>query len=281
MKSTEIKDLKLRANIFRQQILEMIVKNKDSHIASAFSLVEILVSLYYKILKINPKNPEWENRDRFILSKGHGGAALYVTLAEKGFFPKSVLDTLCQPKSILGGHPDMLKIPGIEASTGSLGHGLPIAIGISLAAKTDRKNYRTYCLVGDGECQEGTIWEAAMCAPQHKLDNLTVIVDYNKLQICGPVSEIVNLEPFSEKWKSFGWEAVEVDGHNIEEMISTLKKVPFKKDKPSVIIAHTVKGKGVSYMENVTKWHSMLPDIEQLKQAKKELKDDEIEIIEN
>jgi len=281
MKPTEIKDLKLKANIFRQRILDMIVKNKDSHIASAFSLVEILVSLYYKILNIDPKNPEWEDRDRFILSKGHGGATLYVTLAEKGFFPKSVLDTLCQPKSILGGHPDMLRIPGVEASTGSLGHGLPIAIGISLAAKTDQKSYRTYCLVGDGECQEGTIWEAAMCAAQHKLDNLTAIVDYNKLQICGPVSDIVNLEPFLEKWKSFGWETVEIDGHNIEEIVSTLKKVPFKKDKPSAIIAHTVKGKGVSYMENVTKWHSMLPDIEELKQAKKELKDSEIKIIEN
>ena len=166
----------------------------------------------------------------------------------------------------------MSRIPGVEASTGSLGHGLSIAVGISLAAKTDRKNYRTYCVVGDGECQEGAIWEAAMCAAQHRLDNLTVIVDYNKLQICGPVSEIVNLEPFLEKWKSFGWEAVEVDGHNIEEIVSTLKKAPFKKDKPTAIIAHTIKGKGVSYMENVSKWHSMLPDDEQLKLAREELR---------
>lgn len=175
----------------------------------------------------------------------------------------------------------MLKIPGVEASTGSLGHGLPIAIGISLAAKTDQKNYQTYCVVGDGECQEGSIWEAVMCAAHYKLDNLTVIVDYNKLQACGPICEINDPEPFLEKWRLFGWEAGEVDGHNIEEIISTLKKVPFKKDKPTAIIAHTVKGKGVSFMEGVSKWHSMLPDDKELKLAQEELKNSEAQLKES
>ncbi|MEW6101105.1 MAG: transketolase [Candidatus Omnitrophota bacterium] len=272
MKQKEIIELELKANSLREKILEMIVKANSGHLAPAFSIIELLTVLYYKILNINPAHPVWPERDRFILSKGHGCAALYAILAEKGFFPLDALFTFCQPGSILGSHPEMQKIPGVEASTGSLGHGLSIAVGISLAGRFDRRDYRTFCLVGDGECNEGSIWEAAMSASHHKLDNLTAIIDYNKLQASGTVKEVLSTHPMEEKWRAFGWKTVEVDGHNIKEVFNIFKKTPFKKGKPSAIIAHTVKGKGISFVENEVSWHTLIPNNQEYELAKNELR---------
>lgn len=266
-----IDELKQKANFTRMKILDVATKAKSGHIASAFSIVELLIGLYHNILNVDPKNPDKADRDRFILSKGHGCLALYTVLADKKFFAMEVLDTFCQPESILGGHPEMQKVPGIEASTGSLGHGLSIAVGISLAGKYDHKKYRTFCLLGDGECNEGSVWEAAMFAPHHKLDNLIAIIDYNKFQSTGPIERVLSLEPLTKKWQAFGWEAEEIDGHDIEQIMHTLQQVPFKKNQPSVIIAHTIKGKGVSFIENNNIWHTKVPDAEELKRAYAEL----------
>lgn len=222
---------------------------------SALSLVEILRVLYDDIMKFDPKNPGWENRDRCILSKGHGCLALYVILAEHGFFPESELWKFCQSDGILGGHPEYGKVPGVEASTGSLGHGLSIGLGFALNAKHERMKHRVFVVIGDGESNEGAIWEAAMCASKHKLDNLTVIVDYNKFQSYGSVSEVQNLEPFADKWRSFGFSVKEADGHNLDELRSILSASPFQSGKPSALICHTVKGKGIEHLENNLKWH--------------------------
>lgn len=272
LNSVSIRELKQESNLVRHKILEVAARAKSGHIASAFSIVELLLVLYYYILNIDPKNPRKEDRDRFILSKGHGCLALYTVLAVKNFFPTEVLETFCQPGSILGVHPEMQKVPGIEASTGSLGHGLSISVGISLAAKYDRKKYRIFCLLGDGECNEGSVWEAAMSAAHHKLDNLIAIIDYNKFQASGPVERILSLDSLVNKWQAFGWEAREIDGHNLEQILQVLQSVPFRKECPSVIIAHTIKGKGVSFIENNNVWHTKIPSDEELKQAFSELK---------
>lgn len=264
-------ELKQKASFTRMKILNVAAKNKAGHIASAFSIVELLIVLYHRILNTDPKNPDEIDRDRFILSKGHGCLALYTVLAGKNFFTEDVLDTFCQPESILGGHPEMQKVPGIEASTGSLGHGLSIAIGISLAAKYDHKKFRTFCLLGDGECNEGSIWEAVMSAAHYKLDNLVAIIDNNKFQSSGPTERVLSLGSLAKKWQAFGWKIREIDGHDIEQIMHTLQDVPFKKNCPSVVIAHTVKGKGVSFIENNNIWHTKLPDAEELKGAYAEL----------
>lgn len=249
----------------------MAVKSGTAHIAPAFSVLEIMYVLYTKILKVNPKDPKWAERDRFILSKAHGCLAQYTILAELGFFPKKWLDGYAQPGSVLGGHAT-LGVPGVEASTGSLGHGLAIGEGIAYAAKYDRKNFKTYVVLSDGECEEGSTWEAAMGASSFKLDNLIAIVDYNHVQSCGPVKEVLpSFEPFLDKWRAFGWSAIEVDGHNMKELEQALKKIPFERSKPSVIVAHTTKGKGVSFMENVPIWHYRVTNPEETALAYKEL----------
>ena len=267
----ETKKLQDTAKEIRRKILKMIARAGGGHITPAFSIVEILTVLYFEILKINPAQARDENRDRFILSKGHGSAALYSTLAQAGFFDASLLDTFCQPDGHLGGHPDIYAVAGIEATTGALGHGFPFGAGIALAGKMDKKDYRVFTLLGDGECQEGSVWEAAQFAAHHKLDNLTAIIDYNKYQAMGKISDILGLEPLKQKWEAFNWVVREVDGHNIEELRETLKEVPFRAGKPNLVIAHTVKGKGVSFMENVAIWHYRLPNENEMEVAKQEL----------
>ncbi len=243
-----------RSKELRERIIRMVEIGGRGHIPSAFSLVEILRVLFDDFLKYDPKNPKWTERDRFILSKGHGCLALYVLLAEKGFFPNEELDKFCKSDGLLGGHPEH-RVPGIEVSTGSLGHGLSVGIGFAVNAKYEKKNYRTVVVIGDGESNEGSIWEAAMCAGKHKLSNLMVIVDYNKHQSSGSTFEIQDLEPFADKWRSFGFAVKEVAGHNIEELKSVLSEAPFQEGKPNLIICHTIKGKGISFIENNMSWH--------------------------
>ena len=259
------------ANSIRCEILKMHYNSQSSHIGAALSCVDILVVLFFSILRINPKNPKDFNRDRFILSKGHATSALYSTLSLRGYFNKSILKNYCCDDSTLPGHSTKECVSGVEVSTGSLGHGLPIGNGIALAGKHDKLKYRVFVLLSDGECEEGSIWEAALFASHHKLDNLIVIVNYNKLQTFGRVKEVLNLEPFVDKWKSFGWEVKEVNGHNFKDMEKVFKTVPFKKNKPSIIIAHTIKGKGISFMENKLEWHYKSPNKEELNLALQEL----------
>lgn len=264
-------DLEKKTKELRGLIFNTICQGGGGHIPASLSLVEILAVLYYKILKLDPKNPKSPKRDRFILSKGHAGVALYAVLADKGFFPKSELKKFGRKGSILGGHPDMYKVPGVEASTGSLGHGFPFGAGIALAAKIAKDNYRVFVILGDGECQEGSVWEAAMFCPQQKLDNLVAIIDYNKLQAMDRLEAIVGVEPLADKWRSFGWAVKEADGHNLKGLEDIFNQVPFVKGKPNLIIAHTVKGKGVSFMENVPIWHYRLPNPDEWKIVCKEL----------
>ncbi len=266
-------ELEVASYEMRKEILEMIVKAKGTHIGSAFSIIDLISYLYDDVLHIDPKNPKNPKRDKFVLSKGHGCSALYVILAKHGFFSKKVLASYCTEGSILGGHPDSTRIPGVETSTGSLGHGFPVAVGFALANKIDKNPANVYCLVGDGECCEGAIWEATMIAAQHKLDNLVLIIDNNGLMISGFTKDIVNPISFSDKFKSFGWNTIEIDGHDFNQFIKTFPNVPLKNSKPTVVIANTVKGKGVSFMENEKEWHSALPNEEQMNMAIKELND--------
>lgn len=248
-----------RSRQLRRQMVRMMEEAGRGHLASAFSLVEMLRVLYDEVLQFDPHRPDDPARDRLILSKGHGCMALYVMLAEKGFFPESELWDFCKTGGLLGGHPEH-KVPGVEASTGSLGHGLSFGVGFALNAKMDSADYRTYVIVGDGECNEGSIWEAAMAAAKHRLSNLTVLVDYNQLQSYGPVAEIQELEPFADKWRAFGFEACEINGHDLAELRKVLTKPAG--DRPRAIICHTVKGKGIPEVENNLAWHhkSKLPD---------------------
>lgn len=257
--------LQEKARLLRRTILKTICQGGGGHIPSSLSIVEILTVLYHSILNINPEKPGEPERDRFILSKGHACVALYAVLAQRGFFDRRHLETFGKRGTILGGHPDMHKIPGVEASTGALGHGFPFGTGMALAAKMDKKNYRVFVLLGDGECQEGSIWEAALFAPQHKLDNLIAIIDYNKLQAMDRLDKIVSLDPLVDKWRAFGWEVREVDGHDLFRLQEVFKAVPFATGKPNLIIAHTIKGKGVSFMENAPIWHYRLPNKEETK----------------
>ena len=268
--------LKKKAKEIRKDDLTMIAKAGSGHPGGSLSLVEILTALFYGgILKHDPKNPEWADRDRLVLSKGHGCPALYVLLAHRGYFPRELLWTLRQLGSPLQGHPHR-GLAGIETSSGSLGQGLSIANGMALAAKLDQKSYRMYCMTGDGEIQEGQIWEAAMTAGHYKLDNLCAIVDANGVQQNGPVAQIKNLEPLPEKWRSFGWHAIEVNGHKFSELLSAFQEASTVKGKPTVVIARTVKGKGVSFMEGRSEWHGKAPNPEQLAQALKEIETGDI-----
>jgi transketolase len=270
--TNDLKKLQDIANEIRKIALNLVYKRNTSHIGSSLSVADILAALYFNILKIEPEDSISKNRDRFILSKGHACPALYATLALKGFFPLSMLDTFCVNGGRLGMHPNINCAPGIEIATGSLGHGLAIGEGMAIAGKRDGPKYRVFVLLGDGECNEGSVWESAMSAAHLNLDNLIAIVDYNKIQAFGNVKDVLDLEPFAKKWASFGWEAKEIDGHNMSEIVDALSNVPFKKGKPSVIIAHTIKGKGVSFMENMLLWHYKSPDDEQFKAAMEELK---------
>jgi transketolase len=238
----------------RKKIVRMLEASRRGHLGSAFSVIEVLRVLYDEVLRHDPGNPHWPERDRCILSKGQGCLALYVILAEKGYFPESELWKFCKSDGLLGGHPEH-KIPGVEASTGSLGHGLSIGIGFALNAKYERAAYRTFVIIGDGESNEGSIWEAAMCAAKHQLSNLIVIVDYNKYQSYGSTLEVQDLEPLADKWRAFGFATVEVDGHNVDQLRGALSRVPIEANKPSAVICHTVKGKGVGFAENNMEWH--------------------------
>lgn len=261
-----IKLLENKAIQIRKELLQMIYNSGTGHTGGSLSSVDILVALYYEIMEIDPQNPKWELRDRFVLSKGHSVEGYYTILADLSFFPKDELKYFCKFNSSLIGHPSV-KVPGIEMNTGSLGHGLSIAVGMALAGKMDDKNYKVYVLMGDGELAEGSIWEGAMSANHYKLDNLVGIVDRNKLQISGDTENIMSLENLEAKWRAFGWSVITLDGNNIKELIKKLKEIPMDKDKPHVIIANTIKGKGVPFIENDPKWHHKVPNEEQLKEA--------------
>ncbi len=264
-------DSKKLSQKIRLHSLRMTSRGESSHIGSVFSMADILAVLYAKILRYDPKRPKWEDRDRFILSKGHAGAGVYAVLAECGFFPISKLDDHYKDGSDLSGHVSHKGIPGVEISTGSLGHGLSIGSGMALAAKMDDFDRRTFVVLSDGECDEGSIWEAVLFSSHHRLDNLTVIVDYNKIQSLASVEETLNLEPFKDKWESFGWNVNEVDGHDHDQLESALQSIPFQKDRPNCIIAHTIKGKGVSFMENQVLWHYRTAKNEEYAAALREL----------
>lgn len=270
MKKEKLEKYKELAKKIRKRCLLMVNKGKSGHIGSMLSIVELLVVLYEDILNVDPKNPKKPDRDRFILSKGHAGAALFAVLAEKGFFPIEWLDRYYCDDGKLHGHISHY-IPGVEFSTGSLGHGLPVALGMALSAKQSGKKHKIFCLMSDGDCNEGSTWEAIMLAAQHKFDNLTGIVDYNRLQALGKSGDIIELEPFEEKLKLFGWQTRVIDGHNFEEIEDALSNLPIEKGKPSWIIAKTIKGKGVSFMENDYKWHYGPLTDELLEKALKEI----------
>ena len=256
------------AQKLRQHIIQMTCAAGSGHPGGSLSAADIITVLYFQVLKHNPKEPAWPDRDRFVMSKGHAAPVLYAALAEAGYFPIAYLKTLRQLGSALQGHIDMLSLPGIEMSTGSLGQGLSTANGMALAARLDKKSYRVYCLMGDGECQEGQVWEAAMTSSHHKLDNLTAIVDHNKYQIDGRIEEIKSLRPFHDKWKAFGWNVIACDGHDLKALAGALEKAQKTRGKPSVIIADTVKGKGVSFMEEKPlDYHGKAPTPEEEKQA--------------
>jgi transketolase len=268
---TESPPLDERSLYLRHLIVRALAGGKRGHIGSSMSLVEIMRVLYDDILRYRPQEPDWQDRDRCILSKGHGCLALYVVLADKGFFPLEVLDTFCKRDSILGGHPEAGKVPGVEASTGSLGHGVPIAVGRAMALRMRKSDSRVFVVTGDGEINEGSVWEAALSASKHRLDNLTLLVDYNKIQSAGLTAEILDLEPLLDKWKSFGFAAAEVDGHDVHALRDLLRRTPLAPGRPTAIVCHTVKGKGIHFAEHDPEWHhksSLKPDvIEKIKGA--------------
>ncbi len=264
-------DLKERARQVRLDILDMLNRSGSGHTGGSLSAADILTALYFSHMKHDSNNPNWEDRDRFVLSKGHGAPALYSVLARCGYFDPEELKSLRKTGSMLQGHPDMHTTPGVEISTGSLGQGLSIANGMALGLKLDKKSCRVYVLMGDGEIQEGQIWEAAMSAAHYKIDNLCALLDLNGLQIDGPVQEIMNIQPVKDKWESFGWHVFEVDGHDIDAILDALYKAEKIKGKPSIIICSTVKGKGVSFFENKVEYHGVSPSDEELERALKEL----------
>ncbi|MBU1625798.1 transketolase [bacterium] len=270
-----MKDLERLKNIAREiriDILKMLTLAGSGHTGGSLSAVEILVFLYFYWMKYNPQNPLMKDRDRFVLSKGHAAPLLYAVLAKAGFFPKSYLDQLRRYQSPLQGHPDMHKTPGVEISSGSLGQGLSVGNGMALACRLDKLNSRVYVLLGDGETQEGQIWEAAMTAAHYKIDNLCAIIDYNDLQIDGFVHDIMGIEPIMEKWQAFGWNTLWIDGHDFHQIRNALSKAEKVKNMPTMIIAKTIKGKGVSKFENKAKYHGVSPTEEELEVALEELK---------
>lgn len=270
MSEINIERYKAFATQIRAHVLRMTHHAKSSHVGGCLSIADLLAVLYGRVLRVDPTHPNWPDRDRFILSKGHAAAAVYATLAERGFFPMDWLDTFYLDGSRLPGHITR-SVPGVEASTGSLGHGLSIGCGMALAGKRDEQSYRVFVLLSDGECDEGSTWEAALFAPHHHLDNIIAIVDYNKIQSFGTVKEVLDLDPLMSKWQAFGWATREINGHDFEQIENALLSVPFEPERPSCIIAHTIKGKGISFMEDQLAWHYKSPDDEQLAQALAEL----------
>jgi transketolase len=266
-----LRELEARARTLRVDLIKMLAEAGSGHPGGSLSAVEIVTTLYFHVLRIRPDQPAWPDRDRFILSKGHAAPLLYAALAERGFFPPEELLTLRKLRSRLQGHPDLRKLPGVEASTGSLGQGLSIGLGVALAGKLDQRDYRVYVLLGDGECEEGQVWEAAMAAAHYRADNLTAILDYNGLQIDGPISQVLSPLPFAEKWRAFGWAVREVDGHDFAALIAAFNWAAEVRERPSLILARTVKGKGVSFMENEVDWHGSAPNREQAARALAEL----------
>ena len=244
-----------RSKYLRRLVVRALAGGERGHVGSSMSLVEIMRVLYDDVLRYRANEPKWTGRDRMILSKGHGCIALYVLLADKGFIPLETLDTFCRRDSILGGHPEASKVPGVEASTGALGHGLSVGVGMALAARAQKRDSRVFVVMGDGEINEGSVWEAAMCAGKHGLSNLIAMVDYNKIQSAGPTREIQDLEPLLDKWRAFNFAAVDVDGHDVEALRAALRRVPLSADRPTAIICHTVKGKGIAFAENDPNWH--------------------------
>jgi len=266
-----VEELNEKAKKFRRELLIMTTHSGSGHPSSSLSVIDIITALYFHHMRHKPKDPKWEDRDRFVLSKGHGCPALYVVLAEMGYFPKEELSTHRKLGSILQGHPDM-KTPGVEIPTGSLGQGLSVACGMAIAGKLDNKNYHVYVIIGDGEMDEGNIWEAIMSAVRYKLDNLTVILDRNYFQLDGPTEEIIPLNPLPDKWQAFGWNVMEIDGHNMWDILDSLDEACEVKGKPTIIIAHTIKGKGVSFVEGENKYHGKALTEEELARALEELK---------
>lgn len=270
-KQLDIKRLINISKSIRLNVLDMVNKGNSSHIASVFSMIEILVILYEYVLKFKPSDPNWNERDRLILSKGHAGAGIYAILAEYHFFDKKILNSHYQDGSLLSGHVSHIGIPGVEISTGSLGHGLSIGCGMALAAKTNNQSHRVYVILSDGECNEGSVWESIMFANHHGLNNLTVIIDRNKLQSIKNTEDTLKLEPFDKKWKSFGWNVININGHDYQEIFDSLNNKNELNSSPLCIIANTIKGKGVSFMENNILWHYRSPQNKEYDEAKKEL----------
>ena len=275
MKLTKVEELEKMARQVRKGIIEAVYSNQSGHPGGSLSVADILTVLYFKEMNIDEKNPNWDDRDRLVLSKGHCSPALYSCLANRGFFPVEDLKTFRNINSYLQGHPDKNKVPGVDMTTGSLGQGLSSANGMAIAGKMDGKNYRVYCILGDGEIEEGQIWEAAMAANKYKLDNLCVIVDNNNLQIDGTIEEVMSSYPIDEKFRSFGFEIIKIDGHDITEIIKAFDVAKNVKGKPTCIIAKTIKGKGISFMENQVGWHGKAPNEEQYIQALQELEEKE------
>lgn len=244
-----------RSKYLRKLVVRALEGGERGHVGSSMSLIEIMRVLYDDILRYRADEPQWPDRDRMILSKGHGCIGLYVMLADKGFIPLETLDTFCRRDSILGGHPEAGKVPGVEASTGALGHGLSIGVGIALAVRMQKRDSRVIVVMGDGEIDEGSVWEAALCAGKHRLSNLTAVIDYNKVQSAGPTREILDLEPLADKWRAFNFATVEVDGHDVEALREVFRRLPLAHDRPTAIICHTVKGKGIGFAENDANWH--------------------------
>ena len=266
----KIKGLEDKAKEIRRLIIKMIAKAGSGHPGGSLSSTDLITALFFSVLKHDPKDPNWSERDRFHMSKGHCCPLWYAVLAESGYFSQDKLMTLREFGSMLQGHPDR-RTPGVESASGSLGQGLSVGLGMSLAARIDKKDYRIYVLMGDGEIQEGNIWEAAMAASHYKCDNLCAIMDHNGFQIDGATKDIMNLEPIAKKWQAFGWQTIEIDGHNMQQILSAYDEAKTIKGKPSIIIAHTVKGKGVSFMENVVDFHGRAPTADEAEKALKEL----------
>ena len=272
LEEVEVVELQEKSRKVREDIIEEVYHAKSGHPGGSLSVADILTVLYFKEMNINPENPNWEDRDRLVLSKGHCSPALYSCLANRGFLPVEDLKTFRNINSYLQGHPDKNKVPGVDMTTGSLGQGLSCANGMAIAGKMNQKDYRVYCILGDGEIEEGQIWEAAMAANKYKLDNLCVVIDNNNLQIDGTIEEVMSSYPIDEKFRSFGFEVIHMDGHDIEEIIKAFEVAKNVKDKPTCIIAKTIKGKGISFMENQAGWHGKAPNDEQYKQAIQSLK---------
>lgn len=267
-----IENLKRLANDLRIDVIKMTTNAGSGHVGGSFSIAEIVTALYFHELHINPNNPEWEDRDRLILSKGHNCPIIYAALAKKGYFPRQTLWTLRKLHSSLQGHPDMRKTSGIDMTSGSLGQGLSAGVGMALGGRLAKRKFRIYVILGDGETEEGMVWEAAMAASHYKIDNLIAIVDNNEFQCDGAIKDILNIYPLIDKWNAFGWKTIEIDGHNLSQILNAFEEAKDVKDKPVVIIAHTVKGKGVSFMEGHNYWHGgTAPTLEEAKKALEEL----------